>query len=148
MSNKITANCPHCNYEISINESEKKCFCQGCEKKLEIKNGMAVPFSDEMDKYKKSLKTWKITSLALVIIQLLCFIVLLCFDNLSALCLFVGIAFTLFGPIAIALTEPDGSNIKNSNLSKPKRAATWLKFAVFFLAIIAVAFLIYGMKSA
>ena len=76
MSNKITANCPHCNYEISINESEKKCFCQGCEKKLEIKNGMAVPFSDEMDKYKKLVSNTAILSIGTLASKVLVYLLL------------------------------------------------------------------------
>ena len=56
------------------------------------------------------------------------------------------------GPIAIALTEPDGSNIKNSGLNKPKRVKTWLEYAVVFilLGVIAVAvdLFMYGMNRA
>ena len=136
MVEKITSNCPYCDYVFSIDESAEECFCQSCGKKLRIENGMAVADSDEMEKYNKSLKSWKITSFAVVLIILICNIV---FDiSGSMLCLFVGVAFSIFGPIAIALTEPDGSNIKNSGLNKPKRVETWLKYTVIliFLGII------------
>lgn len=131
MAEKITSNCPYCDYVFSIDESAEACFCQSCGKKLRIENGMAVADSGEMEKYNKSLKSWKITSFAIGLILLICNIVF--GISGSMLCLFVGVSFSIFGPIAIALTEPDGSNIKNSGLNKPKRVETWLKYTVIFI---------------
>ncbi len=150
MSDKITAACPYCDYVFSIDESAEECFCQSCGKKLRIENGMAVADSGEMEKYNKSLKSWKITSFAIGLILLICNSVF--GISGSMLCLFVGVSFSIFGPIAIALTEPDGSNIKNSGLNKPKRVNTWLKYAaVFFLLgaiAVAVDLFTYGMNRA
>lgn len=131
MSDKITAACPYCDYVFSIDESAEECFCRSCGKKLRIENGMAVADSGEMEKYNKSLKSWKITSFAIGLILLICNSVF--GISGSMLCLFVGVSFSIFGPIAIALTEPDGSNIKNSGLNKPKRVETWLKYTVIFI---------------
>lgn len=106
--------------------------------------------SGEMEKYNKSLKSWKITSFAIGLILLICNIIFVISD--SILCLFVGVALGIFGPIAIALTEPDGSNIKNSGLNKPKRVNTWLKYAAIFFLLGAIAVAVdlftYGMNRA
>jgi magnesium-transporting ATPase (P-type) len=150
MSDKITANCPYCDYIFSIDESAEECFCQSCGKKLRIDNGTVTADSDEMEKYNKSLKSWNITSFAIGLILLICNIIFAISG--SMLCLFVSVAFSIFGPVAIALTEPDGSNIKNSDLRKPNRVITWLKYTAVFLLLGAIALAVdmftYGMNRA
>lgn len=133
MLDKTVSNCIYCDYVLSIDESTEECFCQCCGKKLRIENGMVSADSDEMEKYNKSLKLWKIASFTIGLVLLICNIVLAVSG--SALCLVAVAVLIILGPVAIAFTEPDGRKIKNSGLNKPKRFDTWVKYAAAFLLI-------------
>lgn len=141
MTNKTTTKCPDCNYEFSIDESTTQCFCQKCGKVLRIENEVITTGLSKIEKYNKSLKSWKKTSFVIALITLICDIVVLTSDiDISVFFLFIGIAFGIFGPVAIAITEPDGSNIKNSGLRKPNRVINWLKYLLVFLLLGVIAF--------
>ena len=154
MPNIITAKCPYCSYEFELDTEQLSnvCYCQSCGNKINIENDKIIPDTDSEeakeiaklnDEYKKSHKKWKNTSYVIILITIICSIIpFTLYKGISVFFMFIGIALVIFGPVAIALTEPDGSNIKNSGLNKPKRVGTWLKYTVIFIFLCIIALVI------
>ncbi|MBR4022367.1 MAG: hypothetical protein IKI94_07215 [Ruminococcus sp.] len=163
MPNIITAKCPYCSYEFELDTEQLSnvCYCQSCGNKINIENDKIVPDTDSEeakeiaklnDEYKKSHKKWKNTSYVIILITIICSIIpFTLYKGISAFFMFIGIALVIFGPVAIALTEPDGSKIPNAKIRKPKRVLTAIKayflFAAFELIAIMLGLLLMMMLS-